>query len=125
MGCSFLLCFAHSDFLFCFSSPLQAPLTLLRLGERFWVVAAGVIGGGRTPSYPARVCKFSGLPAALAAAAASWGRAGGTEQGLFSLAQLHWGSLRLPGTRHGSSSPDGGWDPGGCYCLLLCCPKKA
>lgn len=54
---------------------------LLRLGEHSWVAAAGVMGGGRTPSYPGRVCKSSGLPAALAAAAASWGRTGGAEQG--------------------------------------------
>lgn len=50
------------------------------------MIAAGVIEGGRTPSYPAGVSKFSGLPAALAAAAAaSWGRTGGAEQGVSSL----------------------------------------
>lgn len=47
------------------------------------MIAAGVIEGGRTPS---QVSKFSGLPAALAAAAAaSWGRTGGAEQGVSSL----------------------------------------
>lgn len=96
---------------------------LLRLGEHFWVIAAGATRGGRTPSHPARVCKFSGLSAALAAAAAaSWGRRGGTEQGSLLLSTAALGLSAAP--RHSSSSPDGGRGPGGIGRLLLCCPKR-
>lgn len=96
MGCSSLLCFAHSDFLSCFSSPLQALLTSAQAGRDFWVIAAGMIGGWRTLSYPARVCKFSGLPAALPAAAASWGRTGGTNRGSLLLGTAALGLSAAP-----------------------------
>lgn len=94
----------------------------LGLGKHFWVIAAGATRGGRTPSHPARVCKFSGLPAALAAAAASWRRRGGTKQGSLLLGTAATGLSVAP--RHCSSSPDGGRGPGGIGRLLLCCPKR-
>lgn len=110
--------------------------SLLGLGEHFWVIAAGAIGGGRTPSHPVRVCKFSGLPAALAAAAASWGRTGGTEQGVSSPRHSCTGALcgfQEQGMAALSQMEDGTLGvltvccfaapkkPEGCFVLLLCC----
>lgn len=66
-----LLCTSGFPFL------LQPVQPLLRLGECLWVIACGAMGWDNAPTSP--VSMFSGLSAALAAAA-SWSRRGGMEQ---------------------------------------------
>lgn len=125
-GMCLLALFLHVQIFFAASPALSKHCSpLLGLGEHFWVTAAGVIGGRRTPSHPARVCKFSGLPAALPAAAASWGRTGGTEQGPLLLGTAALGLSASPRNQAWQLFPRWRTGPWGYWPSVALLPQKS